>query len=235
MADGPELRVVAIDDERSPLAAAAFALIHEAMWDVQPTGELMYEVEEKRRGLPASGDYHLLALVDGEDNVAASAAGVYLEPVNAGFVTYLAVAEGQRGLRLGRELRNALVEAFREEARRRRGTDLAWVVGEVRRENRWLRTLVREGQAIPFDLPYFHPWLAMRNEGKYVLYREPVSDFRTELPVAEAEGLLYTIWRRAYRIRYPLDSDTFRYMLRALEGREMVGPHPAFGFVEEDD
>jgi len=47
--------------------------------------------------------------------------------------------------------------------------------------------------------------------------------------------LLYTIWRRAYRIRYPLDSDTFRYMLRALEGREMIGPHPAFGFVEEDD
>jgi ribosomal protein S18 acetylase RimI-like enzyme len=233
MADGPELRVVAVDDERSPLAAAAFALIHEAMWDVQPTGELMYEVEEKRRGLPAAGDYHLLALVDQDDNVAASAAGVYLEPVNAGFVTYLAVSEERRGLRLGRELRAALVEAFREEARRRRGTDLAWVVGEVRHENRWLGTLVREGEAIPFDLPYFHPWLPMRAEGKYVLYREPVSDERPELPRGEVEGLLYTIWRRAYRIRYPLDSDTFRYMLRALEGRETIGPHPSFGFEEE--
>ena len=152
-----------------------------------------------------------------------------LSPVNAGFVTYLAVSEERRGLRLGRELRSALVEAFREEARRRRGVDLAWVVGEVRRENRWLRTLVREGQAIPFDLPYFHPWLAMRNEGKYVLYREPVADARTELPRGEVEGLLYTIWRRAYRIRYPLQSETFCYMLRQLEGREVIGADPAFG------
>lgn len=232
MTDGPEMRVVKIDDERSPLAAAAFALIHEAMWDVQPTGELMYELEEKRRGLPASGDYHLLALVDEEERVTAAAAGVYLEPVNAGFITYLAVEEEQRGMRLGRDLRTGLVEAFREEAWRRRGVDLAWVVGEVLRVNRWLRTLVQEGEAIPFDLPYFHPWLPLRAEGKYILYREPVSDWRPELPAGEVAGLLYTIWRRAYRIRYPLDSETFRYMLRALDGREMIGADPEFAFVE---
>ena len=229
--DGEEmgLRVERIDDERSPLAVAAFALIHKAMWDVQPTDELMAELEEKRRGMPSAGDYHLLVLVDEEGDVAAAAAGVYLEPVNAGFITYLAVDEERRGQRLGRELRAHLVESMREEAQRRRGGgDLAWVVGEVRRENRWLRTLVQHGRAISFDLPYFHPWLPKKAEGKYVLYREPVADSRPELPSAEVAGLLYAIWRRAYRIRYPMHSETFAYMLRFLDEREMVGPDPEF-------
>ncbi|HEU0052929.1 MAG TPA: GNAT family N-acetyltransferase, partial [Longimicrobium sp.] len=150
MAIPAEYRLVSIDDERDPLAEAAFDLVHAAMWDVQPTDDLLAELEEKRRGLPSGGDHHLLALVDADDRPVATAAGVYLEAVNSGFVTYLAVREDRRGARLGRELRAHLVESFRAEARRRRGEDLAWVVGEVRRESPWLRTLVREGRAIPF-------------------------------------------------------------------------------------
>ena len=228
MADGGELRVVSVDDERSELALRSFELIHAAMWDVQPTDDLLSELEERRRGLPAAGDYHLLAMIDADDRPVAAAAGVYLEPVNAGFITYLAVSEEQRGARLGRGLRAHLVEAFREEARRRRGVDLAWAVGEVRRENRWLRTLVHEGRAITFHLPYFHPWLPRRAEGKYVLYREPVADARAELPASEVAGLLYAIWRRAYRIRYPTQSDTFCYMLDRLSEHPTVGPDPEF-------
>lgn len=230
----PDYRVVEVADERTPLAGRAFDLIHAAMWDVQPTSDLLSELEERRRGLPALGDYHVIALVDEDGLPVASAAGVYLEAVNACFITYLAVREDQRGRRLGRDLRAHLVDAVRAEARRKGKPDLAWTVGEVRSENRWLRTLVREGRAIPFDLPYFHPWLPKRAEGKYVLYREPVADDRPELPAGEVAGLLYAIWRRAYRIRYPTQTDTFCYMLERLEGRETIGCAPGFTDGEAD-
>ncbi|HEX7241340.1 MAG TPA: hypothetical protein VF263_13780 [Longimicrobiaceae bacterium] len=224
----PGMTIVEVDDERSPLAREAFELVHESMWDVQPTEDLLAELAERRRGLPSGGDYHLLAMTDPGGRVAAAAAGVYLEAVNAGFITYLAVREDQRGARLGRGLRTRLVDAMRAEARRRRGEELAWAVGEVRRESPWLRTLVGSGRAIPFDLPYFHPWMPRRAEGRYVLYREPVADPRPELPVPEVERLLFAIWRRAYRVRYPLQSETFGYMLGRLEGRGSIGTDPEF-------
>ncbi|HEX8245127.1 MAG TPA: hypothetical protein VF541_16570, partial [Longimicrobium sp.] len=60
------------------------------------------------------------------------------------------------------------------------------------------------------------------------LYREPMGDARAEIPAHEVARLLFAIWRRAYRIRYPLQSETFCYMLRKLQGRETVGADPAF-------
>ncbi|MBV9773685.1 MAG: hypothetical protein JO040_07025 [Gemmatimonadetes bacterium] len=225
-ADG--LRVVEVEDERSDLARAAFELIAESIWDVQPEKDLLSELEERRRGLVSGGDYHLLALVDAEGAPAAAVGGVYLEAVNTGFITYLAVRSDRRGELLGRRLREHLVEVFRADALRVRGTEPAWTVGEVKRESRWLRTLVHDGRAIPFDFGYFHPWMPRRAEGAYVLYREPVGDARVDLPAAEVIALVYAIWRRAYRFRFPLQSDTFCYMLRTLEGRGTVGIHPDF-------
>ena len=221
-----DLRLVTVTDERLPLATKAFDLIHEAVWEVQPTADLLSELQETRLGLPSDGGYHLVCFVDADDEPVAAAAGAYLAGVNAGFVAYLAVREDQRSRHLGRLVRDHLIDAFRAEARRRRGEDPAWMVGEVRRANRWLRTLVREGRAIPFALPYFHPWLPLKSEGKYVLYREPVADPRPELPSAEVSCLLYAIWRRAYRIRYPLHSEVFRYMISKLEESETVGADP---------
>ena len=223
-----DLRCVAVADERTPVARAAFELIHESVWEVQPTDDLLSELEETRLGLPNGGDYHLICFVNDKDEVVAAAAGLYLEGVNAAFVTYLAVREDQRRRRLGRVIREHLIEAVRAEARRRSGRDLAWVVGEVRRANRWLRTLVRGGRAIPFDFPYFHPWMPLRAEGKYVLYRQPVADTRPTLPAGEVARLVYAIWRRAYRIRYPTQNETFCYMLSQLEGRPEIGPDPEF-------
>jgi GNAT superfamily N-acetyltransferase len=224
----PDLRVVEVEDERTELARASVELIQTAIWDVQPAADLLSEIEECRRGMPSGGDYHLIALVDGDEAPAAAAAGVYLEAVNAGFITYLAVREDVRGRQLGRELRGRLVECFREDARRLHGRDPAWTVGEVRRESAWLRSLVARGGAIPFDFGYFHPWMPLRAEGKYVLYREPIADGRGEIAADEVGRLLFAIWRRAYRIRYPLQSETFCYMLRKLEGRGMIGADPAF-------
>jgi hypothetical protein len=225
----PELRAVEIRDERSELARAAIELIQTSIGDVQPAADLLSELEESRRGLPSGGDYHLIASVDGDGEPVAAAAGVFLESVNAGFITYLAVREDVRNRRLGGDLRARLVDCFRDDARRAHGGEPAWTVGEVRRESAWLRTLVRGGRAIPFDFGYFHPWMPLRAEGKYILYREPIADGRREVSGHEVARLLFAIWRRAYRIRYPLQSETFCYMLRQLDGREVVGADPAFG------
>ncbi|HET6230679.1 MAG TPA: GNAT family N-acetyltransferase [Longimicrobiaceae bacterium] len=221
-----EGQVVEIGDERDPLAEAALELIRHAIGDVQPVDDLLSELEERRRGLKSGGEPHLFALVEDGAPVAV-AAGVYLETVNAGFVTYLAVDEHTRGRMLGRRLRAHLVDAFRADAQSR-GRELAWTVGEVRRESPWLRSLVRHGEAIPFGFSYFHPWQPQRSEGRYVLYREPVTDHRAELPAQEVLSLVYAIWRRAYRIRFPLQSDTFCYMLDQLETRVMIGVDEAF-------
>lgn len=228
MTDDGGFRVVVVDDERTPLATQALELIACSIGDVQPVNDLLSEVEERRRGMPSGGDYHLLALVDEGGRAAAAAAGIYLEGVNAGFVTYLAVRQDLRGQLLGRRLRAHLVDSICGEARRKTGRDPAWVVGEVRSGSPWLRTLVHAGRAIPFGFPYFHPWMPRRSEGRYVLYREPLADARAELPGDEVVRLVYAIWRRAYRIRFPLQSDTFCYMLDRLQSAGTVGGHPDF-------
>lgn len=228
MSSRDEPRVVRVEDERDPLARAALELIVEAVGDVQPVDDLLSEIEEGRRGMYSGGGYHLLAMLDEEGLPMAAAAGIYLRGVDAGFVTYLAVRAVQRRRLRGRRLREDLVESIRGEARRLDGRHPRWTVGEVRRGSPWLRTLVRAGRAIPFDFPYFHPWMPRAAQGRYVLYREPASDPRRELPAAEVARLVYAIWRRAYRIRFPLQSELFRYMLEEIEARGMVGCHPDF-------
>ncbi|MFP2906972.1 GNAT family N-acetyltransferase [Pyxidicoccus sp. 3LFB2] len=225
----PEHRVVEVTDERTPLARRSIALIQEAIWDVHPTGFLLRELEETRRGLARGGGYHLLAMLapDGEAPIAA-AAGAYLQAVNAGFVSYLAVREDLRGRGLGGALREHLLETFRAQARREGGTELANVLGEVERESAWLRRMVREGRVMPLDFPYFHPWMARRSEGYYALYREPLADPRPELPSEEVARYVEAIWRRAYRIHGPLQRDTYQYMLEQLKDRKTVGADPDF-------
>lgn len=225
----PEPRVVEVTDERTPLARRSIALIQEAIWDVHPTGYLLAELEETRKGSARGGGYHLLAmLAPGEDVPLAAAAGVYLQAVNCGFIAYLAVQEDQRGRGLGGELREHLLDVFRAQARREGGAELAAVLGEVERESAWLRRLVREGRVLPLDFPYFHPWMSRRREGYYALYREPLADTRTELPSDEVAGLVEAIWRRAYHVRSPKQSDTFQYMMRRLGERETIGADPDF-------
>ena len=220
----PEHRVVEVTDERGPLARRSICLIQEAIWDVHPTGFLLRELEETRRGVARGGGYHLLAMLgaDGEEPLAA-AAGAYLQTVNAGFVSYLAVREDLRGQGLGRELRGHLLDTFRAQARREGGAELGNVLGEVERESPWLRMMVREGRVMPLDFPYFHPWMARQSEGYYALYREPLADTRPELPSEEVARMVEAIWRRAYRVHGPLPRDTYRYMMESLKGRETVG------------
>lgn len=230
-----DIRILEVEDERGELAREALALIGEAFpaRDRQPLHQIGMEIAEKRLGLLTSYDFHLLAATTADGVVAAIAAGVYLGGVNAGFVTYLAVRPEQRSMHLGRRMRVALIECFRDDADRAAGEELRWVIGEVRLENPWLRRLVRDRGAIPFDLDYHHPGVVPGEAGeRWVLYRQPVGDFRERLPREEVARLLYAVWRRAYRIRWPLESAAFRRMLDELADRPVVGAHPGMSGSE---
>jgi GNAT superfamily N-acetyltransferase len=227
------IRIVEIVDEREPLAETALELIAEAFppHERQPLAELRSEIEEKRRELLLPFDFHLFVGVDDKSEdapVVAAASGAYLAGINAGFISYLAVREGARGQGVGQEVRSALVEAFREDARRTGRDDLAWVLGEVRMDVHWLESLIRNRGAIPFDLTYYHPGMVLEGGPPYALYREPIGDHRRELPAAEVRRVLYAVWRRGYRVRYPLERATFQAMLAELEERDSVGFHAGY-------
>jgi GNAT superfamily N-acetyltransferase len=235
--DAGAARVVAITDERAPLADAALALIEEtfAPADRQPADELRSEIAERRLGMFSNYNSHLLAaLCGGDDDPACTISGAYLGGVNAGIVLYLAVRRRYRGRRIARLLRPALVEAFRADARAAGHDDLAWVLGEVRATSPWLRRLVRSRGAIPFDLDYYHPGMRPGAAEPYRLYRQPMADHRRELSAAHTRRILYAIYRRAYRVRYPLQREGFQAMLQQLEGRRTVGVHPDFAHLLRD-
>lgn len=227
-----ELQAVEVLDERTPLADAVLALIERSFppHERHSTEALRAEIAESRLGLLTSYHYHLLALVDDRGEPRATIAGRYLAGLNAGFITYLAVDPSMRGRWLGREVRSGLVDVFREDARRAGHEDLAWMLGEVQIGSRWLSALVRHGRAIPFDLTYYHPgMLPGASAERYVLYRQPILDERPVLSAGEVRRVLYSVWRRGYRVTYPLSHPAFRAMLEELEGREMVGAHAEVG------
>jgi GNAT superfamily N-acetyltransferase len=224
---GPE--IIDIEDDRGPEASEALGVIREtfAPKDRQSLSHIAMEVTERRLGLTARDPYHILCILSESGRGMAAAAGVYLSGANAGLVGYLGVRPEYREHQLGRRIRRALVEKFREDARRQGHRDLAWVVGEVRVDNPWLLRLVRERAAIPFDFTYYHPGVAPGwSEDRWILYRQAMGDHRAELPASEVMRLVYEIWRRAYRARYPLEHEGFAAMVAELEQRTTIGAHP---------
>jgi len=222
--------VVEIEDERDPLADRALGLIAELFptHERQPISELRSEIEEKRLRLLTPFDFHLIAATTADGEVIGVVAGAYLAGINAGFITYLAVREEGRGQGVAGRIRATLVDSFRGDARRAGRDDLSWVLGEVRTEGHWLEALVRNRGAIPFDLVYYHPGMLLESGPSYALYREPIGDHRVELPAEEVRRVIYAVWRRGYRVRYPLERPTFQAMLTELRSRDPVPPHPAY-------
>lgn len=171
-------------------------------------------------------DFHQLAILNEEDSVVATSTGVYLAGVNAGFITYLVVRQEDRNRRLGKRLRASLLESFKANAIAFGYDEVKWVLGEVRIDSPWLMTLVRDGAVIPFDIEYFHPGLQPgSSDQRYVLYREIFGDSRKSIPSDEVARILYAIYRRAYRVRYPLERENFKSMIEQLEGRDEIGPN----------
>jgi ribosomal protein S18 acetylase RimI-like enzyme len=222
------LRSVEITDERTDLARSALKLIEHtfARQDRHSIDELQSEIEEKRLELLRPYDFHLIVLASEAGIVHAAGIGVYLAGVNCGFVDYLAVSEEYRGRGLGHALRDQLAAAFDANAIEAGHGRLNAILGEVRSDNPWLIELVRNGRAIPLHLTYYHPGLPLGGEKRYVLYRQPVGDLRQELPAAEVRRIIYAVFRRAYRVRYPTQRENFRAMIEELDTREIVGPDP---------
>lgn len=231
------VRTVEVLDERGALADAALEVIADmfAPAERQPLEELRSEIAERRLGLVPRPAFHVLTALDERDeDPAGTIIGLYLESVNAGIITYLAVRRQHRGRRIARVLRPHLIEVFRADARRAGNSDLAWVLGEVRAESPWLRRLVRTRGAIPFDIRYYHPGMSLHGDERYVLYRQPIGDQAVDLPTELVRRTLFAIFRQAYRVRYPLTREVFRAMLDQLEGRESVGVHADFRALFSD-
>lgn len=225
MAAKPRLRYRELSASNDPALRPAHRLLRQSFHASEIVGrsEWRASLAERRANLWSDIAWHIVvAERDGE--VIGVATGTYLGNVNVGVVGYLAVSEAARGLGVGPELRVKLREAFRRDARRILGRDLLAIVGEVRRDNPWLRRLIRREKVLALDFAYLQPRLKPdQSPVPLVLYYESLGRARQRLAVEFVRKLLYTIWRRAYRIPRPLATHTFRQMLRDLDGRSYVG------------
>jgi hypothetical protein len=180
-------------------------------------------LEEKKLGLVHPFNYHFLVACRGS-RVLGVCTGNYLAVTNMGFIGYLAVDPEAKGARVGSRLRARLVAEFRRDAEAHLARDLAAVIGEVEPTNRWLDTLVRTRNVLPLDFPYCQPPL---REGsppvELVLYLQAMGPPVHRIRVAALRQLLFAIYRRVYRVKFPLREPAFRQMMKHLDGRHWVG------------
>ncbi len=203
--------------------------VHQLIRQTFPADELVEANEwrdslhEREAGLWSDSRWHLV-VAEHKGEVIGVASGTYLGNLNVGVVGYLAVSPKARGFGVGPKLRARLRTLFRKDARAIRGEILEAVVGEVRRDNPWLRALIRSERVLALDFTYFQPRLRPGDRPvPLVLYYEGVGAPRQRLPASPIRTILYSVWRRIYRVRRPLFHAAFRRMLRDLEGRTSVG------------
>jgi hypothetical protein len=175
--------------------------------------------------------WHLI-VAEQHGHVVGLTSGSYLGNVNVGVIGYLAAKPETRSLGIGTRLRARLRKAFANDAERIAGGPLKAIIGEVSAENPWLRSLARRPEVLVLDFPYYQPKLYDDDlPSPFVLYYESMLGTRERIPTAELRQLLYTVWRRVYRVSRPLGRPAFRAMLRSLERRRTVGrrtlPPPA--------
>ena len=180
-------------------------------------------LREKEAGLWSDIRWHLV-IAELAGRVVGVASGMYLGNINIGVVGYLAVGARARGLGVGSKLRARLRASFHRDARRIAAKPLEAVIGEVRRDNPWLRSLVRNERVLALDFRYLQPKLRPGDKPvSLVLYYEGIARPIRRLASAKLRTILYTTWRRIYRIARPLAHAEFRLMLQDLEGRASIG------------
>ena len=188
-----------------------------------PQRDWRVAMKEREQGLWTDINWHLIVAERGRTIIGA-ASGSYLGNVNVGVVGYVAMRAGERSSGVGPRLRDRLARLFALDAQRIAGEPLEAIVGEVRANNPWLRHLVRRDGAIALDFPYYQPSLgAKKSPVPLVLYYQPVARPRKSLGAAELRRLLYTMWRRMYRVSRPLSRPEFRLMIKGLAGRRRIG------------
>lgn len=214
-----------LTDAADPLLRDAHRLLSQAFSrsEMLPVSDWRNALAERAEGLWTDVGWHLLVAVrDGK--LLGAATGSYLGNVNAGIIGYIAITPEARSLGLGPKMRQALKGKFEKDAKSSGYEKLDALVGEVRADNPWLGHLVRREGAIALDFPYVQPSLGgSRDPVELVLYYQPLSRRRSSLAAPEVRRLLYTLWRRVYRIKRPLADINFRRMLRSLSGDQRIG------------
>jgi GNAT superfamily N-acetyltransferase len=225
MATRSRVTIREIQDERDPAFRAAYRLLRREFADAEmsPLRDWTNALRESRQGLWTDVAWHLLVAMRGS-TVLAAASGSYLGNVHVGVIGYVAVRPDARSLGLGPRIRRALRRRFERDAERIDGSSLDAIVGEVKTKNPWLRTLVRREGAIALDFEYVQPALGHHLKPvPLTFYYEPLDRPRQSLDAAYLRRLLYTLWRRAYRVPRPLSRPEFRRMMRSLDGRRRIG------------
>jgi GNAT superfamily N-acetyltransferase len=217
-----------VQDPTDPALAQAYRLLTTTFHRGERVlrREWVGSLQERRDGLLTDIAWHLI-VAERSGRVVGFTSGTYLGNVNLGVIGYLAIAPEARAGGLGTRLRGRLRAAFAKDAERIARKPLTGILGEVSAENPWLRSLARRPEVLALDFPYYQPRLYDGDKpSPYVLYLESMSRPRDRLATPELRRILYTLWRRVYRIGRPLDRPVFRAMLRALEGRRSVGRRP---------
>lgn len=215
----------AIVDPGDPALDGAYALLTTAFHRTERVKrrEWVGSLREGASGLLTDVAWHLL-VAEQDDVVVGLASGTYLGNVNVGVVGYLAIVSDVRGLGIGTRLRRRLRQYFERDARRLSNQKLGAIIGEVSESNPWIRVLQRREGVLLLDFTYYQPRLHDDHDASpFLLYYESLQQPRARLPVAELRRILYSIWRRVYRVSRPLDRPGFRSMLRSLQGRRSVG------------
>lgn len=221
----PRTTIRELTNPADPALRRAYALLKQTFHRGERVAlrEWIGSLEESQHRLASDTAWHLLVAEQGT-KVVGLASGTYLGNVNIGVIGYLAMVPEVRSQGIGSRLRVRLRTRFARDAERIAGTPLAAVIGEVSAKNRWLRSLASRPEVLVLDFPYFQPKLTEDDEpSPYILYYESLRGQRDRLPVGELRRILYTVWRRVYRIGRPLERPAFRLMLRALAKRRTVG------------
>ena len=229
MAERPAPTIREVLHSADPAVVKGHGLVWRTFHNSESVGrrEWLNSLREREAGLWTDLRFHLVvAELDGV--VIGVATGTYLLNLNTGVIGYIAVARTARGTGVGPRLRARLRSLFRRDARQLAAEPLRAIVGEIRRDNPWLRTLIRRDGVLALDFGYRQPRLRPGQRAvPLVLYYEALDRTRHRLPVAEIRKLLYMLWRRIYRIARPLSDPAFRRMLAELEGRRYIGAlHP---------
>lgn len=212
-------------DPADPALPAAHRLLTRNFHKAErvPLEEWRNAILEGWEGLTTDNRWHLMVAELGNQIVGIST-GTYLGSVNIGVIGYLAVGATARGFGLGPMLRRRLRGLFARDARIVRQQPLEAVMGEVRPDNPWLHTLVRREGVLALDFGYLQPQLHRDQQPvPLVLYYQSLARVRRSLPTRLLRQILFTTWRRIYRVAQPMSDAIFRQMLTELEGRRSVG------------
>lgn len=223
-------RLREITTPADPLVRDAYRLLRKTFHKHERVllSEWKATLQERAGNVWTDFTWHLV-IAEREGRVVGLATGTYLGNVNVAVIGYLAIDRVVRAAGLGTRLRSRLRDAFRRDARQLVGRDLDAVLGEVSADNPWLAALSRKPGVLVLNMPYFQPRLYPGDQpSSFVLYYESMGRPRRWIPASELRRILYAIWRRAYRISRPLERPAFRRMLKALEGRRRIGPHPDY-------